>query len=180
MTKPTSALLLLFGLSFIALEVQAVEVSFTTFSLGGDDYRYEYTIQNDGSLGTTTPVKLLDLLFDPTMYSEASLSNTSAPSLTADWNMAFLASAPSVPAAFDISTSGLGIPVGSQLGGFAVQFHWLGSGLPGAQPFEIYDPNSLDLIASGITSPVPEPDVWVMMLAGGLLVSAWRGKKQCA
>jgi hypothetical protein len=39
--------------------------------------------------------------------------------------------------------------------GFSVQFVWLGSGTPGAQPFEVYDPLTFNLLVSGTTTPGP-------------------------
>jgi hypothetical protein len=168
MKKSISALLI--GLSLVPSMACAIQVNFTTFALGSDHYRYEYTIHNDGSLGAGTSVALLDLLFDPALYEESSLTNVSAAALATDWGQQFLASAPGVPAAFDLMAKGAGIPVGAQVSGFAAEFHWLGTGGPGKQAFEVYDPVTFDLLEQGITSAVPEPNAWLMMLAGAPLL----------
>jgi hypothetical protein len=97
----------------------------------------------------------------------------SAPGLAGNWSLQFLGSDPGVSAAFDLSALGQGIPVGGQASGFAVQFHWLGAGSPGAQGFEVWN-SAFQLIESGMTSPVPEPEVWSMMAAGLLLATARR------
>lgn len=164
MKKSISALLV--GLLLVPSMACAIQVNFTTFALGSDRYRYEYTIHNDGSLGTSTPLALLDLLFDPALYEESSLTNVSPAALATDWSQQFLASSIGVPAAFDLMATGTGIPVGSQVSGFAVEFHWLGAGIPGNQPYEVYDAVTFDKLEQGITSAVPEPETWLMLLAG--------------
>jgi len=172
-------LALLIGFSLLPLMARAIQVNFTTVDLGGDRYRYDYTIVNDGSLGPSTSLGLIDLLFDPALYEEASLTNVSASALAVDWDQQFLASAPSIPAAFDLMAKGSGLPAGSQIGGFAVEFTWLGSGAPAAQPFEVYDQSSFSLLAQGVTSPVPEADAWLALLVGlPILAGRYRRRSQ--
>jgi MYXO-CTERM domain-containing protein len=60
-----------------------------------------------------------------------------------------------------------GIPVGGAVSGFAVQFDWLGSGAPGAQPFDIVDPQTLQPLFSGTT--VPEPAGLLLLALAGLV-----------
>jgi hypothetical protein len=177
MSKSVSALLVVFALlgSTVA---SAIEVDFATVSLGGNNYRYEYLIRNDGSLGPGTAIQLIDLSFDPALFEESTLTSVSAPSLAADWTQSFLASAPGVSAAFDLYTAGPGIAVGGQLGGFAVEFHWLGSGAPGGQAFDVYDPGSFALLGQGMTTPVPEPETWAMMAIGALMIGLRRRQRK--
>jgi hypothetical protein len=166
---------------FGSTDAFAIEFTFTTVGLGDSNYRYEYLVRNDGSLGSGASIQLVDLLFDPALYDEGSLRNVSAPSLAASWSQTFLGSGPGVPAAFDMFATGPGIGVGEQLFGFAVDFHWLGSGTPGSQPFEIYDPNTFSLMQQGATTPVPEPETWGMMMAGALMLLTCRRRKElCA
>jgi hypothetical protein len=167
MSNPLSALLALLALLGSPV-ASAIQIDFASISLGGNNYRYEYQILNDGSLGTSMPVRLLDLEFDPLLFDESSLTNASASSLAADWTQTFLASAPGVAAVFDLSATNQGIAVGTRLDGFAVEFHWLGNGIPGGQAFEIYDPDSFALLAHGVTTPVPEPNMWAMMVIAWL------------
>ena len=62
-------------------------------------------------------------------------------------------------------------------GGFAVQFTWLGAGTPGAQPFEIVDPDTFQTLESGSTTVVPLPATgWLLGWATGLI--AWRARNR--
>jgi len=141
-------------------DARAVEITYDLISLGGADYRYEYTVHNDGSLPGGAPVALFDILFDTTEYDEASLTVVTPAPLSSDWDELILASVfPDDPATYDAFALGGGIPSGSTDSGFAVEFSWIGAGpSPGDQPFEIYDPFSFALLSRGTTSSeVPEP-----------------------
>jgi hypothetical protein len=123
--------------------------------LGGSAYRYEYSVYNDGSLGAGVPIELFDVLFDPALYQESSLQIVTPDPPKSEWSEQFLASLPGVPAAYDALALTGGIPDGSTVGGFAVEFIWLGPGLPGGQPFQIYSVDRFRPLETGGT--VPEP-----------------------
>src|SRR5689334_6696940 len=123
-------------------------------SLGGGLFRYNYSIFNNTALGPGVPIVLFDILFDPTQYLESSLTAVTQPPLSTQWSEQFLTSVPPVPAAYDVSGLTGGIPDGAIVSGFSVQFLWLGQGTPGDQPFQIFDPETFDLLASGTTSAV--------------------------
>jgi len=136
----------------------ATSVQSNLVASGGDDYRYVYSITNDGSLGSGVPLQLFDVLFDPAQYLESSLTITTPPSLSGNWNQIFLASSPGVPAEYDALALAGGIADGATIAGFSVDFKWIGTGTPGVQPYEIYDPNTFALLEQGVTaSPVPVP-----------------------
>lgn len=150
-------------------------VSYALTSLGGTDYRYEYTVTNDGSLGASVAVTGFTIMFNPTLYDENSLSIVTAEPLASDWDELIFYSAPGVDAAYDAYALAGGVAAGSTISGFAVEFTWLGNGTPGAQPYEIYDQDTFDLIAFGTTnlassiddptSPqVPEPNIFILLL----------------
>jgi len=149
----------------------ATSVQYTLLPLGGDSYRYEYSVSNDGSLGSGVGIQLFDLLFDPTQYAESSLVITTPLPLSADWDQTFLASAPGDPAAYDALALAAGIADAATVGGFSVDFAWIGTGAPGSQPYRIYDPTSFALLAEGVTSSsTPEPaTVWLLGAPLGLL-----------
>ena len=65
------------GLSF-STSAHAISVQYGLTSLGGNAYRYDYSIANDGSLGAGVPVELFDIYFDPTLYLESSLNIVSS------------------------------------------------------------------------------------------------------
>jgi hypothetical protein len=61
---------------------------------------------------------------------------------------------------------------GQSLGGFWVAFEWLGIGAPsGGQDFEIYDPESFEILATGVTT-APPPAVIPVPGAASLFISA--------
>ena len=155
----------------VSAPARATSVEYSLLSLGGDAYHYEYAITNDGSLGSGVAIRLFDLLFDPTQYVESSLVITTQPSLSAAWDQIILASAPGDPAAYDALALAAGIADGSTISGFAVDFTWIGTDIPGSQPYRIYDPSSFDLLAEGVTSnSAPEPAaLWLLGASLGLL-----------
>jgi hypothetical protein len=161
--------MMLLAIVCTALPTYATVVQYQLLPLGGNDYRYVYTVTNDGSLGAGTAIELFDILFDPQRYDESTLQITTPAPLTNDWDQIFLASAPGVPAAYDAYALAGGITDGGLMSGFAVDFTWIGSGLPGSQPFVIYDPNSFDQLEAGTTvSSVPVPTAWWLLLSGVL------------
>jgi len=163
-------------LSFQAVG-STISIQYSLSPLGGNVYSYIYSVTNDGSLPGGAPVRLFDVLFDPNLYQESSLLIVTPSGLQAQWSEHFLASVPpSIPAFFDVYTSGGGIPSGHTVTGFAVQFTWLGSGVPGSQPFEIYDPTTFQMLQSGNTfdgTSAPEPSSFGMM-ALAIAYAAWR------
>jgi hypothetical protein len=178
MFRPISILLLVTA-TLLSSAANAAKVNFTTVSLGGNHYRYDYVIHNDGSLGSGQSIQLIDLLFDPALYDESTLTNSSDSALASSWSQQFLGSAPGIPAAFDLLSTGLGIAVGSEVNGFSVEFLWLGLGAPGHQIFEIYDPNSFALLEQGTTTTsiqTPLPGAFPMMATGISLLSVFRRK----
>ena len=149
----TTSLVSLFFIALLTLTIlpaisiaTIIEADLT--ALGGDHYRYDYTVTND-TLGA--PLELFDLLFDPTLYDETTLTIVSDPAIGAGWVETILMSAPGFGAAYDLTALGGGIAPGALLSGFAIEFDWLGGGAPGVQPFEVYDPNTYVLLDSGTT-----------------------------
>jgi hypothetical protein len=156
---------------FLSMGNQAAVINYEASNLGGDTWRYDYTVTNDGS--TTALVGLWDILFDTASYAESSLSIVSSPALAAAWDERILGSGLLIPAAYDVAAISGGIATGQSRDGFAVQFRWLGAGTPGPQPFQIFDPNTFGLLGSGTTAVVPLPaTIW--LLATGVAALAGR------
>ena len=132
-----------------------ISVSYDLVPMGGNVYRYVYSITNNGSLGSNVRVQLFDILFDTSLYREPSLQIVTPVNLSAQWSQLLLTSLPGVPAAYDALALQGGIPPGSMVSGFAVQFTWLGSGTPGSQPFQIFDPTTFQLLQTGQTAGTP-------------------------
>jgi hypothetical protein len=167
--------------SIASLPAHSAIITYEVVDLGGSNYRYEYTVSNDASV--TNSIGLFDILFDPALYAEASLVNVSDLALETNWSQMFLGSGIGVPAAFDVFATTGDIGPGSSVDGFAVQFSWLGLGLPGSQGFEIYDPETFDLLGVGTTTPrpstpVPEPGPLTLTLAGLLMLATLRSQSR--
>jgi hypothetical protein len=161
----TSAFGLLLALAAAQTPAQAIGISAEITSIGVDTYRAVYSVHNDGSLGSSVPVLLFDLLFDPADYLESSLAIVSPAAVTSEWSELLLASAPGLPAAYDALALGSGVADGATASGFAVEFVWLDATRPpGSQPFQVYDPDTFELLETGATgSGVPEPKTLALL-----------------
>jgi hypothetical protein len=152
----------------------AVSIQYNLVNVSGNVYRYVYSITNSGS--STSPVQLFDILFDTTLYQESSLQIVTPNPLHTQWSEQLLASAPSVPAAYDALSLTGGIAPGTTVTGFSVQFTWLGSGIPGSQPFQIFDAGTFAVLQTGQTTAplaIPTASTLSLSLIGiGLSISA--------
>lgn len=151
----------------LTVPAQAVSIQYDVAALGGNQYRYDYSITNDGALGLGTAIQLFDIFFDPANYLEPSLTIATPAPLGQDWDQLILASAPGVPAAYDALALAGGIANGATVGGFAVDFTWIGTGVPGSQPFAIYDPSTFDLLSEGTTTAVVPIPAAAWLLGSG-------------
>jgi hypothetical protein len=183
--KTFSVCVPMFFLAFQATADSAV-IDFSLTALGGSEYQYNYTVHNDGSLGAGVPIQLFDIDFSPALYQAGSLNIVSLAGLNSAWSQEILVSVGTAPADFDVLALGGGIPVGGTVSGFAVQFEWIGKGLPGAQQFEISDPNSFKVLETGETmtssTTLPEPSTFqtlamVLILAFAILLAGSRSAK---
>ncbi|HOW77582.1 MAG TPA: PEP-CTERM sorting domain-containing protein [Candidatus Competibacteraceae bacterium] len=170
-------LLLSLWLLLLANPATAIIIDYDLKSLGGNSsYQYDYTVTNDESLGTGVALEWFAILFDPALYDEPSLSIITPDPPASEWDELILGSGLGVPAAYDVFALAGGIAVGASVSGFAVQFDWLGTGMPGAQPFEIYDPDTFDVtLATGSTraagTTVPEPGTLALLFWGAVVAS---------
>jgi hypothetical protein len=149
----------------------AVFIQYELVPLGGSSYRYVYSIENNGSLGAGVAISLFDVMFDPVLYDESSLNISTLAPLSNDWDQIFLTSAPGDPATYDALALAGGVADGATVGGFSVEFTWLGAGTPGNQSFAIYDPDSFNLLETGMTgnlATVPLPAALWLFGSGAL------------
>ena len=118
-------------------------------------YEYRYTITN---VSSASPISWFSIDFDIALYDESSLLIASVG--LGDWSEQMLASVPllGVPAQYDAyKTIGSALGIGDSETGFTVQFTWLGAGTPGSQAFTIYDPATLNVLDTGVTTSVGAP-----------------------
>lgn len=171
--KSTVSILTAIGL-LMCTSATATIIEYTLAPQGGDLYQYEYTVFNDS---LAAPIEEFAIYFDLNLYE-----NLVAGPTPLDWDPLILQPDPGLPddGLYDVLALVLGIGPDSSLGGFVVQFDWLGPGTPASQAFDIVDPFTFEVIDSGITSlretvQVSEPATLWLALAGLLLV--WR--KRC-
>lgn len=145
--------------------------------LGGQRYKASYSLLNELSL----PLGLLDIDFDTRLYDEDSLSVSLSPAAAGSWSAELLASGIGVPATLSLARTGAGLAGGEGAFGFDVEFDWLGTGTPGAQPYTVYDAGSFDTLYGGTTiASVPLPPQLQLMCIGLAGLAAWRGRKEQA
>lgn len=174
--------LILCMLSIVAA-VQTASATLIEYDLtptGGNNYRYEYTITNDGSLGAGFALEWFAVLFDPALYDESSLAIVTTDPPASSWDELILGSGLLIDAAYDVFALAGGIGDGDSVSGFAVEFSWIGTGTPSVQGYEIYDPNSFSLLETGLTRSttlVPEPGTLALLLLSAVAVTAMRRRK---
>jgi|SRR5580658_2725257 hypothetical protein len=166
---------------FLAFQANASTViGYLVTGLGGNEYQYNYAVSNDGSLGPDVSIQLFDIFFNPALYEAGSLDIVTPEPLSSEWSQLALASVGTAPADYDVFALDGGIPVGDTVSGFAVQVEWIGQGLPGAQPFEISDPNTFDVLQSGETTSdaTPEPSTfWMLAMLVPIFLVGYRSVK---
>jgi hypothetical protein len=170
---------------FLAFQASAdTVISSALTDLGGSEYQYTYSVFNDGSLGPSVSIQLFDIFFNPALYEAGSLDIVTPNPPSSQWSEEILASVGTTSADYDVFALDGGIPVGDTVSGFAVQFEWIGQGLPGAQPFEISDPNTFDVLQSGETTlpgPTPEPSTfWMLAMLVPIALVGYRSVKAFA
>jgi hypothetical protein len=170
---------ILFYSTLIWVSIQTVianPIYYDFQELGAGRYEYLYTVDNQ----TALPIEEFTIWFDLGLYDNLLISGN--PNL--DWDGLEIQPDPFLPddGFADWLTFSAAINPGEMLGGFSVEFDWLGTGTPGSQFFEIIDPLNYTALSSGFTqiapttpsASVPEPDTWVLMGIGLLLLGSRR------
>lgn len=154
---------------------QATLIEYDVQNIVGNTWEYTYTVTNDT---LASDIELIDVFFTLGLYENL------VPTVTpAGWDPLVFQPDPGLPddGIYDVLALFVpGIAPGDTLGGFGVQFDFLGIGTPGDQYFDIVDPFTFDSVDSGMTQasstsppmPVPEPSIsWLIGvgLLGGYL-----------
>ena len=124
---------------------------------------------SSGSLSIGFP----GLLYDPARYANLAIT---LPLSTTDWSQTVSEFAP-----LDSLVSSLAlVDIADATATFEVEFDWLGTGMPGSQPFEIFA-DGFDIVTTARTTPfgttppdptVPEPGTLVLTAAALLALSS--------
>jgi len=170
--------LLLAGLACVST-AQAAMVEYSLTALGGDVWRYDYSLSNIG------PAESFD---EFTVYFDApGITGITAVATPAGWSSLVVQPDPQLPDAgfFDALSLSGAVPAGSVISGFSVSFSYLAGLMPGAQRFDLVVSEPFQTVYSGVTaatpSSVPLPAPAALMLLGlGALASRARAKKQGA
>jgi len=177
LSKLACALTLLAASTFTVSAPVTVDYSLSSLAAPGR-FQYIYTVTN---VSLATPVSWFSVDFDPAFYDESSLLVTSFG--LGNWTEQILGSVPGLPAQYDAyKTIGAPLGIGDSETSFTVQFTWLGTGTPGSQAFTVYDPGTLNVLDTGLTTlvgapPPPPPGVpepsslaLVLLVLGGTVV----------
>ncbi len=173
-SKFVAALLLL--MSFAA---HAGKVDSTYTSLGGNQWSVAFTVTNTGE---PAPVSEFTVYFAEGLF--ANLAVTGSPS---KWDSIVIQPDSGLPADgfFDalVLDQADALDTGESQSGFSMTFDFLGTGAPGALPFDFLDAN-LEVVSSGITTAtieggtVPEPaTVLLVALALSSIAATRRANK---
>jgi hypothetical protein len=155
---------------------RAAVITYEVTSLSGSDWRYDYTVENNGA----APIDEFTIYFDRGLFS-----NLAVAASPVGWDSIVLEPDFNIPAdgLFDSLALVSGLASGASLSGFSVTFTFLGSDTPGSQPFDIVDPVSPPaVLGSGRTlqaptNDVPEPGTLSLLLMTGLLAAAKRSRR---
>ncbi len=152
---------------FLSTTASATVISFDATNIAGNTWEYSYTVENDS---LAVDIEEFTIFFDLGIYENLVIGTAPA-----GWDPLAIQPDPLLPddGFYDALALGVGIASGASLGGFTVQFDFLGAGAPGSQFFNILDPFTFDLLDSGETVPapgvgVPAPGA-LLLLAIGLL-----------
>ena len=167
---------LAFGSTLLPLSMaHAGVVDYVATSLGGNAWRYDYTITN-----TTPPIGFDELTVYFDVGKNGQLNAAIAPT---GWDPIVVQPDPGIPASgfYDVLSLIGRIGDAATVSGLSVTFTYLAAGSPGAQPFELLDATGFTVVYAGMTtsaSAVPEPERWVAMLFGVTFILASQRRRR--
>ena len=144
-------------LMLFPLWTQASIINYSVSNISDNTWEYQYSLNND-SLGFA--IEEFTIFYELGVYENLLVTNSPD-----DWDSIVIQPDPMLPddGFFDALALVVGLTPGDLLGGFSVQFEFLNPGKPGAQFFEILDPNDFSVLASGTTTLVPIPAAFLLM-----------------
>lgn len=172
--RRTCAALLAALLWTAAAPALAAAVTYQATALGGDAWRYDYAVRNDGS---PAAIEEFTIFFEVGLYADLAVA-----AFPAGWDPLVVQPDPGLPADgfFDALALGAGLLSGEEAL-FSVTFTFSGLGAPGAQEFHVVDPGSLDVLERGLTSAavaLPEPGTLPLLLVAAVVLIALRNRRR--
>ena len=155
---------------FLPFGASAITLDATLVNLGGNDYRFDYILSNDGSLGPDFSIESFDIEFiDSEILGWREIGGS-----VDDWweDSSSVLGTSYFYADFFTGSGGIG---SGESATFSVSFNWRGTvGVPGTQWLTIYDPTNYDNFWSFESTPaiVPIPSTGILMLFGLALLGA--------
>lgn len=157
------------------LPAQAAVMTYQVEATAPDTQSHTYTYRLSGEFDAGS---MLNLLFGAGSYANVSLDWSSLSGLNAGWLPldGAIEPLPGLPADGILQLLALS-PIHESGASFRVDFDWTGTGLPGAQAFELIDSMG-NLAQTGTTTlfvptdpgQVPEPGTALLMLGGALFL----------
>lgn len=157
-------------------QAQGAVIDYSVTALGPQSWQYDYTVTNDSEILT---IDEFTIYFDRTLFGNLAIALSPV-----NWDPLVIQPDPELPSNgfFDALALAFGIAPGTALSGFSVTFDFLGSGIPGSQPFDVVDPLTFEVLQSGFTSlaaqTVPEPGTLALLLVGGIAAAAVQRRRR--
>ena len=178
MKQLTRLLVIAMVLALSTANAFALPIVYEVNNLAGDRWEYRYDVTNDPA--NTFAIEEFTVYFDLGLYDTLQVGNTPTgwDALVVQPDSGF----PPGPGLGDgfydaLAVAVPGIAPGDSVGGFSVQFTYLGTGTPGAQFYEIVDPETFEPLQSGATTTaVPEPGSLLLLVAGLLILIGTRSR----
>lgn len=148
----------------ISSSAWSAQIAFSTQNLSSGRFQYDYVLTNDSA----QRIDEVTIYFDRTLFND--LANGVSPS---GWDPLVIQPDLGLPSDgfFDVLALGPGLLPGVSLSGFSIQFTFLGSGSLPAQRFQIVEPDTFAILASGLTvladsppPPIPEPATFTLFI----------------
>ncbi len=157
---------LLAFLSLLAIPVTpalATTITFDVNNVSATTWEYNYTVINDT---LSSSLEEFTVFFDPGLYKNLSVATSPT-----GWDPLAIQPDAALPddGFYDALALSGGIAPADAVGGFTVQFDFLGAGKPSSQRFDVVDPVTFTTRDSGITqrvSAVPLPAAAGLFLSG--------------